>query len=407
MASIVNTSTKFFTDTMTGAPALNNGAGSLVALLDAVLVTGFGIKSATSLVIAGGIATLAFAAPASAAAPECVIAISGITGTYAALNGEQKVKTVSGTTVTFATNLADGTAAGTITFKIAPLGWEKVYAGTNKAVYRPLDPACTRPYLRVLDTAAAPASAYHARVLMYESMTDVDTGTNQAPPTASAAGPGGYWWKTNYNTAAVQAWTIVGDGRAFYFCPCTHFSGSGTTQAAVHFFGDIKAYKSGDAYCAALVTALGEVSSSPPYGPNYSSNSAGVYAGHVMRAPNGLGVARVLGWFGLGGSSGGYSGGDNNALGSYPNPANNGLLMSDIVVGQTPLSTFGPRGTFPGAIYVPQSGANNAQFPRGTLLDGTGAYAGSKLFAVSCGGTLSTPGQDYPMFFDVTKDWRA
>lgn len=47
MASPVDTSVKFYREDFPGAPVLNGVAGSLIALLDACLCTGFGLRSAT------------------------------------------------------------------------------------------------------------------------------------------------------------------------------------------------------------------------------------------------------------------------------------------------------------------------------------------------------------------------
>lgn len=55
---------------------------------------------------------------------------------------------------TFAVTTADATATGTITCKVAPLGWEKSFSGTNKAAYRSLDVTSNQLYLRVDDTNA-------------------------------------------------------------------------------------------------------------------------------------------------------------------------------------------------------------------------------------------------------------
>jgi hypothetical protein len=61
MTSPVDTSVKIFSSTMVNAPVLNGVAGALVALLDAVLVTGFDTKSSVSIAVAGGIATATWA----------------------------------------------------------------------------------------------------------------------------------------------------------------------------------------------------------------------------------------------------------------------------------------------------------------------------------------------------------
>lgn len=406
MASLVSTSTKFFLDSMAGAPVLNTTAGSLIALLDAVLETGFGVKAITSMTIAGGVATINFAAPASAAMPKAVIAITGITGTYAALNGEQRVEAVSTTSVTFLTDMPDGTATlSSASFKIAPLGIPKVYSGTNKAVYRPSDPASTRPYLRILDTAASPATAYHARAHMYESMTDVDTGVNMAPPASRLAG-GNFWWKTNVNTSAAQAWAVVGDSRGFYFIPVPHFSGAGYYNGPAHWFGDIKPFRAGDSWIATMVAPAVEVTANMPSAVSVGQNVTNSGAGSIMRNSTGLGANVMAAWRGLGGGPTGVSGNDNGAFGPFPNPNTNGLLFTEVLVGQAPLETYGARGVFPGAAYVPQTATQN-YFPRGTLVDGTGVFAGAKLMAFPGGSTLSSASSDFAFFLDVTRNWRA
>ena len=61
MASPVDTSAKFFNENLPDAPVLNGVAGSLIGLLTACLVTGFGLRTAVSLVVSGGVATLTLA----------------------------------------------------------------------------------------------------------------------------------------------------------------------------------------------------------------------------------------------------------------------------------------------------------------------------------------------------------
>jgi len=191
---------------MTGAPAIGGTVGSLIGALDAFLVNGWGAKAVDSAVISNGICRLNFASGVSAARQEVVILVSG--ASPASLNGEQKVTAVANGWVEFKTALPDGVATGSISFRLAPLGWEKVFSKTNVAVYRPTDPASTRPYIRVDDTGAT-----FARVQMYESMTDVDTGTGVTP---SAAG-GWYWHKWNTAAATATYWLLIGDSRGFYF----------------------------------------------------------------------------------------------------------------------------------------------------------------------------------------------
>ena len=60
MISLVDTSVKFIHSSQVGSPTLNGTAGSLLSVLDALLVTGWGLQTATSLVVAGGVATISF-----------------------------------------------------------------------------------------------------------------------------------------------------------------------------------------------------------------------------------------------------------------------------------------------------------------------------------------------------------
>lgn len=400
MASPVDTSVKFFTDDMTGASAISGTAGALITILDACLVNGFGSKSATSLVVASGIATLTFSGGASAAVAQSVILVAGVTGGMTDLNGEQKVLSANTTTVTFATALADGTASGTITFKMAPLGWTKVYSGTNKAVYKPSDVAASSALLRVDDSGTTVA-----RVRMYETMSDIDTGTNPAPTDVKLSG-GLYWWKSDAASAATRKYTIFGDSRNLYVGLSPYTASGVAPLHTVHAFGDLDSYKSGDAYPGFIVgesttlttTVLGNVFAQDPENNETTQ---------IMRSHTGLGVSVTASRKALVGATAGGVSGNDTRLGAFPALANNGLFLSRIVLGQRLMSTYGPRGLAPGVLYVPQSNTNGGVFPRGTIVDGTGEYAGKKIYAVpQAAANLATTTNDYAAFFDVTGPWR-
>ena len=398
MASPVDTSVKFFTDEMVGASVLSGTPGALISVLDSCLVTGFGVRSATSLVVSGGIATLAFSGGAHAAQPQSVIQVSGVTD-LTDLNGEQKVLTTSSSAITFATALPDGTASGTISFKMAPLGWTKVYSGTNKAVYKPSALEASSALLRVDDTWST-----YARVRMYETMTDVDTGTNPSPPDSRLNG-GTYWWKSSGVSAGAARWTLVGDGRNFYFAPVPFSVTYPEVWAAtVHSFGDLIPYKSGDPYCAYLVGDTAAPNSSYVSGNIFAASGVGTPT-TLLRAHHGIGLSVSASRRSM--VNGGNSGAD-STFGPFPSPANNGLFLSEIVVSQGEMSSNGPRGIVPGALYVPQSNTNKGLFSRGTIVDGTGAFSGRKIFNVpQANNSLSAASSDNAAFFDITGPWRG
>lgn len=388
---------KFFTEAMTGAPQLGGVVGSLIAVLDACLVNGFGLKTADSVTVAGGIATMNFSTGHSFQ-PHSIALLAG--ATPAGLNGEQRILTTSTNTATFATSAPDGTASGTITAKVAPLGWTKLYSGTNKAAYKPSALEASSAVLRVDDTGVL-GGANMARVRMYESMTDVDTGVNPAPTDSKVSG-GLHWWKTWSPGAEVSRWTLVGDDRNFYFAPVVYSSVSPTaTASAIWTFGDHIPYRSGDAYAGMLLGETGSVSNNPiaNLGQGNEGHTLQLMRSHTAIGGSVSGARRAF--------TGEGSSGTDTRMGPFPSPASNSLFLSKIYVGQNPLSTYGPRGIVPGALYVPQTNTNNGQFPRGAVVDGTGEFTGKKIYAVpQTSSSLSTIGDDFAFFFDLTGPWR-
>jgi len=158
MASPVDTIVKWARSDMPGAPVLTRAAGSVTALLDALLVDGWGLQAATSVVVASGVATATFAAD-HAAAMHSVVEVAGATGSYTDLNGEQKITVANSNTLKWATALPDGTATGSITVKMAGGGWERPFTGTNLRAYRSASAQRHGQYLRVTTQVwATPAS---------------------------------------------------------------------------------------------------------------------------------------------------------------------------------------------------------------------------------------------------------
>lgn len=245
MASPVDTSVKFFRSTMPGEPALRGQAGSLISLLDACLVNGWGSQTASSVIVVGGVATATFPSD-HAAAVESVVLVAGAS-TPAGLNGEQKVTAVAPNVIRWATAEADGTATGTITVKMAPAGWTKVYTGTNLAVYKSASLQAHGQFLRVNDTGATVA-----RVVGYENMTAVSTGTGPFPTTAQVSG-GMYWSKPD--TSDPVPWAIAADARAFYFHSAPAFNTYGEyTPGAPYFFGDLLPHnRAGDSFATMIL----------------------------------------------------------------------------------------------------------------------------------------------------------
>jgi hypothetical protein len=390
---VTSTTVKHFHSGITTAASLTGAAGSLISVLDACLVTGFGQVSVDSIAIASGVATATISAGHSFGVDGIVlIAGSGISD----LNGEQRVLTATTNTITFATTASDQTVTGTITAKWAPLGWTKVLSGTNVAVYQSADVTSARPFLRVDDSGST-----SARAVGYEAMTDVSTGTNAFPTTAQISG-GLYWHKATAAGTNARAWTLVGDSKTFYLHMQTTTSGDGAS-GGVWMFGDVQADRSGDAYAAAIVGSLTSgnytSTSNNTDGVEYSDSGSSTRGGYAMRSYNGLGGSvnlgsTVLGVAGLSGAAAAYP-----WTGGYPNRADNGLPLARKYVHEYGVTS---RGRMRGALF-PLVVCHSA-FAWKDKVDGQGDYVGRKLLAVKCG-VIAGTGSAGVMFFDITGPW--
>ncbi len=390
----MSTTVKHFHSAMSGAPTLNGTAGSLIAVLDACLVDGFGLKTADSVTVAGGIATATFSTGHSFE-PDVIALVAG--ATPADLNGEKRVLSTTTNVITFdATDIADGTATGTITVKLAPAGWEKSFSGTNLAAYRAVDPTGTRMFLRVDDTGTT-----NARVVGYESMSDVNTGVRAFPLETQQAG-GGYIPKAATANATARAWTVIGDSRGWWLHTHTATTNPGIA-GSVWGFGDYDSLKSGDPFACALHCSMTDTSSS-----NGSTSTSAEYAGLSGVA----GPFTVRSFTGLGGSapldhaqeshraSEGVSGAGTNAMvPAYPNGPNNGLILSRKLLVERGVAL---RGVSRGLLLAAQN--CHTQFNWRDKVPGQGQYAGRTLMAVKCGSAAGTSSQGV-VFFDITGPW--
>lgn len=400
MASVVDTSVKHFRGDMSGAPGLSGTVGALIALLDACLVSGFDVKTASSLVVSGGVATLAFTGGHSATV-DSVILVSG--SSIAALNGEQKVIATPGGQIKFATSAPDGAASGTITFKMAPAGWEKVYSKTNVAAYRSLDPASSKMLLRVDDT-----NAQFARVVGYESMSDVDTGAGPFPTAVQISG-GGYWAKSNAASTALNTWALFADSRFFLFnAAISSYAVAGSVHGATRGFGDLLPKRpSGDPY-ACVLNYSGTSSVPSMYDSQFEH---GADQRHAMpRGYSGLGSAVLHYCMPYTGSTAGYSGSD-PFLGSFPCPVSGELKFTRRYFNTVQSGSTGAvRAELPGLYAVPQAAVADT-FKLFAIQPGTGSLAGRNLMAInttitSLSSAVTSSGNAGCAFVDITGPWR-
>lgn len=407
MTSPVDTSVKNFHSGMPNSPVLSGTAGSLIALIDACLKDGFNSITPTSIVVSAGVATVTWPST-HASEQDAVVLIAGITGGptgFADLNGEQKITSKpNATSATFACpTVGNGTATGTITYKMAPAStyWTKVYTGTNKAVYRSTDPAGTGGYLRIDDTGTT-----SARVVMYETMTDVDTGTNPAPTPAALAG-GGYWAKSSVANSTANRWSFFADSRFFMFAVAPFF---GQTPAAystyLRGFGDMIPYKvGGDAYFCSINFSTQTATASQADGCLDTAST--IVCNGTLRSHTGLGTSITNGLYPVSGTA--LASGNDTLHGNAPSLIDGTIRMSKKL--WVPLvATGNPRGEIPGLAHVSMTLAFDS-LAYGQTFFGAGLFAGRRMAVIhpsySSPGATAGSGNSGATLIDKTGPWRT
>ncbi len=397
---MANIPVKWARSDMRGAPVISGVAGSLIAALRTFLITGFAPTAAVSATALDGIATIML--PSGQSFDEhAVVLLAG--ASTPGFNGEERVLTTASDRITVATTAANGPIAGSITVRYAPVGgWEEVFSKTNVSVFRSVDPTGNRMFLRIDDT-----NALYARVVGYETMADVDTGTGAFPTPAQVAG-GGYWHKSTTAGAAAVRWKMAGDNKFFLHCSSVYVgSSTADLQAApARGFGDpVSLSPSGDAWGSMLSVASVATNSSFAVGAfdGGSTSSLGNGAIFCPRALSGLGSSTMTDARPFTGTRGTYSGGD-TFMGAAPSRVDGQIKTSGMFGLDSGDASAPPRMVIPGIQYIPQSGVTSV-LADGDMLNGAGSMAGRRLLSVSTGNANSTVNGRY--LIDITGPWRS
>jgi hypothetical protein len=417
---------KYFNSGMTGAPQISNNWGDLVTMLDACLVNGFALKAIDTLTCVDGVATATISA-GHAYRPEQVVEIAG--ADQPEYNGEVRVIAATATSFTYAvigTPVSPATSATSISVKVAPLGWEKAFAGTNKAAYRSQNPASPQNLLLIDDSLKTPGYtttwAKWANVGIVEDLSDIDTIVGaQAPfdpnnPTQNwkqvqANQWGWYKWyharTSGYDNSGDSGggnrnWVLIGDDRLFYLF-VTNAAGYGWYGRNGYCFGDITSFKPADNY--ATVLAAEDI---------YWSNSSSGYSSYPGQY-NGYGLTQSLEFtakvllrnhtqlgnpvrFGL------TSLNTNNGqqvCGRGPMPFPNGPDYSLWLLPTYVRQEDGHmRGLMPGMLWMPQDRPYSDQ----TIVDNVVGQTGRKFLLVRT--QYSSEAEGAQIAFDITGPWR-
>ncbi len=198
---------KHYQNDMKGIPQLTNNWGSMINLLDAVLVTGFNIVPVLSLSKAASTSITATINLGSGHGfiDRQVVRIAGSTNGW---NGDYKVLSADGASITIeCTAEHAGTILGTATCFTAPLDFEIVYqtpaqSTTPKRAYRSTDPESLGLILLVHDFCVSGASATgakFAKVGVVSSMSDIDTITGTQMPFNTVDSNANWGWDGTYH----------------------------------------------------------------------------------------------------------------------------------------------------------------------------------------------------------------
>lgn len=352
----ISNQVRYYHSDMPGAPVLSGTAGTLIHVLDACLVDGWDVRAINTLTVANGIATAQISAGHFYGEGD-VIRVAG--ATPAALNGDWRLASVTGSTAVWSVDglgIPDGSATGTITAMRAPAGWEKVFAATNKAVYRSLRHAEHNGLLLYVDDSTGTA----AQAYGYESMTSIDTGTARFPAAAQSAE--NWWGKSSVLDATSRSWVVVADAKRFTYCPRPN---SSYPKGRPFCFGLLLHAQGVDPW-ATFINGAASAANAIAYNISlveigdlaYAANSTSANAGALARgrvsgqpAPSRSGAASPYSW--NTGASGFYL-----SVLSTTHPVVSPILISD--------DTYQARGYFPAVAYSTYR-YEHATSPRGTL----------------------------------------
>jgi hypothetical protein len=367
------TYTYYSTDT--GIPVKTGQAGANIAIYDAVLVNGFNSKTGVTIARTGSVATATKTAHGYRNGQ--ILLMSGATQTE--YNGLFRISNVTTNTWDFTVTGTPATpATGAPASIVAPAGWTKPFSGTNKAVYR--SPAGTNQFYYRIDDSGTTTS----RLIGYETMTDVDTGTGLFPTAVQLSG-GLYLQKSSTADATARPYVIITNGKIVY--ERVRRAASSCSTSAM---GDYTSRKSGDAYGSLVAGAFSAAFSSGDALENSLCTMGASSSLYTVRSYTQVGSALTLSRYAdervtnaLCGSAG-YT---------FPHPVDGALDLAQVRLFE---STTLHRGWLPG-FFNPM---HNLPLTDLDVFSGTGAYSARSFIALSVG--VSATGQ---IFIETSDTW--
>jgi hypothetical protein len=260
-------------------------------------------------------------------------------------------------------------------------GWTKAFSGTNVAAYQQ-GTGSTEFFLRVDDNGPGAGTYKEARITGYETMSDVDTGSNPFPSSTQGVGSNAMVVARKSSTAdsTVRQWQLFADERTMYMFVLTDSSN-------VYFafmFGEFYSIRNtADNYRCMIVGRSAENS-------NTAANDTLDRLSGLTSATVGHFAARTYGGTGssitIGKHGDGVKGSTSALFGSvqYPNGPDNALYMSPVWVVENSSSTI--RGRMRGFWQILHPVSN---FTNGDVFSGANEFAGKTFTILKSGGNSS------------------
>ncbi len=338
----------YFYGSQAGAPALGTlGTGDLKRVLDACLVDGYNSQTLTSLQISGSPGMAVGVKTAHGFRDQQILRIAG--ATPSGFNGDFRVNVIDADTFSYDPGSSvSGSATGTITAMVAPLGWSRAFTGTNQAAYRA--PAGNQLYLMVNDNS----NTNTCIVRGYRTMSAVTTGTGPFPTTTQSS-TNLRWPRPDPTSYPNVDWFLIGDAKRFWVGINAYTDGARIWCG----FGDFKSYKAADAYntfIAGSANTDGTDTVSPPSGPqsqpqNSSQGSAAYYSQPVAiaRQQNGSTDSLIPGLLGAfqGGGDFPSAGSLSSATAGDSSPISGGQELGFVDFTEYVSGKYWRRGRFP------------------------------------------------------------
>jgi len=236
-------------------------------------------------------------------------------------------------------------------------GWTKPFSSGNVAVYK--QPVGSNGfYLRVDDSGAN-----FARACLYETMSDVNTGTGQTPTSVQLNG--GYY----IHKKTPGGWIAFAHGGNLHLF--TQYDASRTYYFRVT---DLISNKPADAYQTNISGQIADTTTISNTGAVVSASNP-VNFSHVVRSASGTGESVEAGQINVSLSTAISSGAP-----AYPDPVSGKLRVGKFRIAEKASNSV--RGYMPGVLLMDHVGST---FTDRSTLDGTGALAGRTFMAVSWG----------------------